>query len=96
MREWLVQPKLQLVRRYRGKPSAFVQVATAYAGSAAERMELWSGVDDGRRAVPVPETFEEAKKRARFFPRPRSPPPPVEEECTRGPRPRRAWPSGSS
>jgi hypothetical protein len=74
MREWMMQPKLQLVRRYHGKPSEFVLVATAYTRAAAERMELWKEVDDGRRVVQVVETFEEAKKRRRFFPRPQSPP----------------------
>jgi hypothetical protein len=73
VREWMVQPKLQLVRQYRGKPSEFVLVATAYAKAAAERMGLWKGVDGGRRTVPVLETLEEAKKRERFFPRPQQP-----------------------
>ena len=74
MREWLVQQKLQLVRKYRGKPSEFVPVATAYAKAAVERMDMWKGVDDGRRTVPAIETFGAAKMRERYFPRPRSPP----------------------
>jgi hypothetical protein len=73
MRDWMVQSKLQLVRRYRGRMSEFVQVATAYARSAVERMELWQGVDGGRRVCAAAETFRDAKKRMRFFPRPQSP-----------------------
>lgn len=69
----MVQPKLQLVRKYRGRPSEFVQVATAYATAAVERMELWKGIDDGRRVGPGLETFKDAKKIGRCFPRPKSP-----------------------
>jgi hypothetical protein len=69
----MVQAKLQLVRRYKGRYQDFAQVATAYAKAATERMELWKGIDDGRRVMPVQVTFEEAKKMERLFPRPKSP-----------------------
>jgi hypothetical protein len=73
VREWMVQAKLQLVRRYKGKHSEFAQVATVYAKAATERMEQWQGIDDGRRVMPVQVTFEGAKKMERMFPRPKSP-----------------------
>ena len=74
VQDWLQQSKLQLVRRYRGRPSDFARVATAYTKSAAERMELWKGVDDGRRVAGPQMTFGEAKKWEYHFPRPKPPP----------------------
>jgi hypothetical protein len=67
------------VRRYKAKQSEFAWVATHYAQAAAERMDQMKGIDDGRRISPVVETFDEAKKRVRFFPRPR--PYSRDEEC---------------
>lgn len=64
----MLQSVFQLVRRYRG--TDYTRVATAYAKSAAERMELWSGIDDGRRLSPALVTLEEAKTMARMYPRP--------------------------
>ena len=66
------QFKFQLVRRYKARQSEFALVATHYAKAAAERMDLMSEIDDGRRISPVVETFDEVKKRMRFFPRPKS------------------------
>ena len=75
----MLQFKFQLVRRYKAKQ--FVQVATHYAQAAAERMDQMKGMDDGRRISPVVETFDEVKKRMRFFPRPQ--PYSQDEECQR-------------
>jgi hypothetical protein len=74
MQDWLQQHKLQLVRRYKGRPSDFARVALAYTKAAAERMELWKGVDGGRRAAPPQRTLEEAKKWEHHVPRPQCPP----------------------
>ena len=82
VRDWLVQPKLQLVRRYKARMAEFATVATVYTRSAVERMDLMKDLDDGRRVGPVLETFDESKKRERFFPRPRTPPPIDECEQT--------------
>lgn len=66
---------MQLVRRYNGRTaSEFVKVAVAYAKSAAERMDLWKELDDGRRVGVVLRTFEQAKKWEHYHPRPKSPP----------------------
>jgi hypothetical protein len=48
-------------------------VAVAYAKAAAERMEMWKGIDGGRRVSAPQRTFEEAKKWEYHFPRPKSP-----------------------
>ena len=91
VREWMVQSKLQLVRQYKGKPSDFVKIATTYATAAVERMDMWKGIDDGRRVMPVQQKFNEAKKRERFFPRPNSPTSMVDkdsEPCSANKRPK--------
>jgi hypothetical protein len=87
MRDWLLQSKMQLVRRYKGKLSEFAKVATVYTRAAMERADLMKNLDDGRRVGPVLETFDYAKKKERLFPRPRTPPP-FEEKCEQSKRPK--------
>jgi hypothetical protein len=81
----MLQSKFQLVRRYTAKRSEFARIAAIYTEAAAERMDQMKGLDDGRRVSAALETFEEAKKRERLFPRPVSPPPRAEagEGCSR-------------
>jgi len=82
VRDWLLQSKYQLVRRYRGRRADFAPVAAAYARSALERMESMQGLDDGRRVGGGPQrTFDEVKNWHQYFPRPLSPSP-IEDECS--------------
>ena len=75
VQDWLQQDKLQLVRRYKGQSALdFANVAVAYTKSAAERMDLWRDIDDGKRVVGVQRTFEEMKKLEYHHPRPKPPP----------------------
>ncbi len=65
----MLQFKFQLVLCYKARQSKFTLVATHYAKAAAERLDLMKGMDNGHRISPLVETFDEVKKRMRFFPR---------------------------